>query len=231
MKVRIGCAVRRVWRRPLVFAADVPLVFEPPHATWYPRRTLRRHVFLSFPLSLVALATLLVPSSAHADVTSWLALGTGYEFQHNHGTGANDRGLALGYSLGVGSSPQSSFVLGGILRGTTFFGLGTDLGIALRGATGGFARGQWGAALDLGVVGRWWREFDYGQYPIRVVATGGAPWGLQLAVGADLGSVAGGTPARGFFGLVEIDLLRLTVMRQGATDAYWKNPFPAGRSQ
>ena len=159
-----------------------------------------------------------------------MALGTGYEFQHNQ-HGGTDRGLALSYSLGVGSSPQSSFVLGGILRGTTFFGLGTDLGIAVRGATGGFARGQWGAALDLGVVGRWWREFDYGEYPIRVVATGGAPWGLQLAVGADLGSIDGGTSARGIFGLVEIDLLRLTVMRQGATDAYWKNPFPAGRSQ
>ena len=62
-------------------------------------------------------------------------------------------------------------MLGGILRGTTFLHLGTDLGIALRGATGGFARGQWGVALDLGVVGRWWRQFDYGEYPFRVVAT------------------------------------------------------------
>ena len=183
------------------------------------------------PVSLIASATLLTPSSAHADLTSWLAIGTGYELEHNRGNSTTDNGPALSYSLGVGSSPQSSFVLGGIVRGTTFFGLGTDLGIALRGATGGFARGQWGAALDLGVVARWWREFDYGEYPIRVIATAGAPWGLQLAVGADLGSVDGGTPARGFFGLIEIDLLRLTVMRQGATDAYWKNPFPAGRAQ
>jgi hypothetical protein len=182
-------------------------------------------------LTLASLASVSASSRANADVTSWLALGTGYELQHNQPRGGTDRGLALSYSLGVGSSPQSSFVLGGILRGTTFFGLGTDLGLAVRGATGGFARGQWGAALDVGVVGRWWREFDYGEYPIRVVATGGAPWGLQLAIGADLGSIDGGTSARGLFGLVEIDLLRLTVMRQGATDAYWKNPFPAGRAQ
>ena len=58
---------------------------------------------------------------------------------------------------------------------------------------------------------------------------GGAPWGLQLAVGGELFRIAGNdAQARGVVALLEIDLLRLTVMRQGATDRYWENPSPAG---
>ena len=57
---------------------------------------------------------------------------------------------------------------------------------------------------------------------------GGAPWGLQLGVGANLFSLDGGTSAQGAVALLEIDLLRLTVMRQGATDRWWENPSPAG---
>jgi hypothetical protein len=34
--------------------------------------------------------------------------------------------------------------------------------------------------------------------------------------------------ARGLVAVLEIDLLRLTVMRRGATDHYWENPSPAG---
>ena len=32
----------------------------------------------------------------------------------------------------------------------------------------------------------------------------------------------------GGFALVEFDLMRFTLMRQGSTDAFWKNPLPAG---
>jgi hypothetical protein len=107
-------------------------------------------------------------------------------------------------------------------------GLGTDLGVALRVATGGFARGDWGLALDAGALWRPWRGGSYGEWPLQAVLTGGCPWGVQLAAGAELWSVAGGTPAQGFFGAIELDLLRLTLMRQGSTERWWPNPSPAG---
>jgi len=119
-------------------------------------------------------------------------------------------------------------VVGGLLRSVTHFGLGTDLGLALRIATGGFARGQFGLALDAGMVARWWNDGEFGRYPAQGVLTLGAPWGLGLAIGAQLAGVDDAPPARGGFAIVEIDFLRLTVMRQGATDRTWFNPAPAG---
>ena len=56
----------------------------------------------------------------------------------------------------------------------------------------------------------------------------GGPWGLQLGIGADFFNIDSGPAARGAVALLEIDLLRLTVMRQGATDRWWENPSPAG---
>jgi hypothetical protein len=61
------------------------------------------------------------------------------------------------------------------------------------------------------------------------MVTGGAPWGFQLAVGGELLRIAGDDAnARGIVAVLELDLLRLTVMRQGATDRWWQNPAPAG---
>ena len=174
------------------------------------------------------LALLAAPAVARADVSSWLALGPGYTLQNNRTTSNVDRASLLSYSLGVGSTPKSPVVFGGILRGVTNFTMGTDLGFALRGASGGFARGDWGFALDAGVVGRWWGGHAYGRYPYRGVLTLGGLWGLQLGLGADFGSVSGNEPANGYFAVLEIDLLRLTVMRQGSSDAWWPNPSPAG---
>lgn len=58
---------------------------------------------------------------------------------------------------------------------------------------------------------------------------GGAPWGLQLAIGGEVLRIAGNdAQARGLVALFEIDLLRLTVMRRGGTDRWWENPSPAG---
>ena len=56
----------------------------------------------------------------------------------------------------------------------------------------------------------------------------GGPWGLQVGVGADVWNIGGEPYARGAVALLELDLLRLTVMRQGATDRWWENPSPAG---
>jgi hypothetical protein len=176
-----------------------------------------------------AAATLtLAPRVARADVTSWLSVGGGYAGEVNHTTTSFDSAGALSYAVGVGTSPLQSFVLGWVVRGTTMFGLGTDIGPAVRAATGGFARGDWGVALDVGALWRSWGNDDYGTWPVQGVATIGAPWGLQLALGGQVSSVIGGTPSAGFFASLEVDLLRLTVMRQGATERWWPNPAPAG---
>jgi hypothetical protein len=181
----------------------------------------------SLALSFVALA-LIAPASARADVTSWLAVGGGGGWQRNRPSATREFAPAFTYSIGVGSTPLAPLVVGGILRGTTLFGLGTDLGLAVRAASSGFARGDWGLGLEAGALWRPWRGGTYGEWPLQAVLTGGSPWGLQLAVGAELWSVSGGTPAQGFFAALEVDLLRLTLMRQGGSERWWPNPNPAG---
>lgn len=173
-------------------------------------------------------AVLFASAECRADVTSWLAVGTGGALERSHPSAMRNFVPALTYSMGVGSAPVAPFVLGGLVRGTTMFGLGTDLSLALRAATGGFARGDWGLALDAGALWRPWRGGDYGEWPLQAVLSGGSPWGMQLAVGTELWSVSGGTPAQGFFAVLELDLLRLTLMRQGPTERWWPNPNPAG---
>jgi len=168
-------------------------------------------------------------SSAAAEPSAWFALGGGYGFQRSEARDTFDRGAAFSASLGVGTNPLSSVVVGGIVRSTTYFTLGTDLGLSLRVATGGFARGQWGVGLDLGPSWRsWGKAADYGRFPLTAMLIGGAPWGFQLGVGTQLFSLDGEPFARGAVALLEVDILRLTVMRQGSTDHYWENPSPAG---
>lgn len=168
-------------------------------------------------------------SSARADVSSWLGVGGGYSAQRNDATGAWDHVPVLTYAVGTGSSPNGALVVGGILRGTTYFSLGTDINLSVRFATGGFARGQWGAALDVGPSIRLlWGDDDYGKFPIHGMAWLGAPWGLELGAGADFLSLSGEPFATGVKVVAGIDLLRLTVMRRGATDKWWNNPSPAG---
>jgi hypothetical protein len=184
----------------------------------------------SYVLSAVAFAACsTLSSSASADVSSWLSLGGGGGLKHNASTGTYDSAGTASFAVGVGSDPMNSFVFGGVLRSTTYFSLGTDLGISARLATGGFARGQWGLALDAGPMWRTFGHGEYGRWPIGAMIVGGAPWGVQLAVGGELFRIAGDdAQARGIVALLEIDLLRLTVMRQGATDRWWENPSPAG---
>ena len=171
---------------------------------------------------------LLTCATAHADVTSWLAVGGGVSSQRNRETSKREPFPLLTYSIGVGSPSERAVVLGGLLRGTTLMGVGTDLGLAARVASGGFARGDWGVALEAGAAWRPWRGGSYGEWPFQAVLTGGVPWGFQVALGAELWSVGGQAPAQGFFAALELDLLRLTVMRQGSTERWWRNPLPAG---
>jgi len=186
---------------------------------------------LAFIASLGAAAAVLnaAPRTAHADVSSWFTGGGGYGVARSESRGEYDRATALSFSIGVGTTPTSSVVVGGLVRTTTYFTLGTDLDLSGRIATGGFARGQWGLAFDVGPGWRSWkRRSDYGGFPLHAMIVGGAPWGLQLGIGANLLNLDGGTSAQGAIALLEIDLLRLTVTRQGATDRWWENPSPAG---
>lgn len=174
------------------------------------------------------LACITHASDARADVSSWLSAGGGYGLKRSDSRDSYDRAPAMSFGLGVGSSPLAPVVAGGILRSTTYFTLGTDLGVSLRLATGGFARGQWGLALDVGPSWRTWGGGDYGRFPLNGLVVLGGPWGVQLGVGGEVYNLSGEPHARGAVALLEIDLLRLTVMRQGSTDRWWENPSPAG---
>ena len=137
-------------------------------------------------------------------------------------------GVFSGTFGGWDDAPRDPSSSGGVVRETTRFGLGTDIGIMARATTGGFSRGDWGWPST------WARRCagggygEYGRYPLQGVLTAGAPWGIQIAVGADIVNLYGQPPTRGGFALLEIDVLRLTLMRQGSTDKAWKNPSPAG---
>ena len=187
------------------------------------RSTLARSV------ALLAFGTCIMHARvASADVSSWLSAGGGYGMHHNESTRSYDGAAGASFALGVGTDPLRSSVVGGVFRSTTYFSLGTDVGIAARGATGGFARGQWGLAIDVGPMWRTWGDGNYGRFPLGGMLILGAPWGLQLGLGGEFWSLSGEPYARGAVAVLEIDLLRLTVMRHGATDRYWENPSPAG---
>jgi hypothetical protein len=180
------------------------------------------------PFLLLVAALLLFAPAARADLTSWLSLGGGYTLSYDGVTATYQSSGAFSGTIGVGSTPISPVVVGGVFRVTTRFGLGTDVGIMARVTTGGFSRGDWGLGLDLGPSMRWWGSGDYGRYPLQGVLLLGAPWGLQVAVGTDIVNLGGDPPSRGGFALLEFDLLRFTLMRQGSTDSWWRNPSPAG---
>ena len=181
-------------------------------------------------LAATAAVALVVTSSrtAHAEPTSWLAVGGGVSVQHNGVAKLNDAAGAFTASIGVGTSADHAVVVGGIFRTVTHWNLGTDLGLGARFASRGFCRGDFGVAVDLGVVGRFWEQGHYGEYPLQAVVTVGLPWGFQAGVGAQAFNLSGSPQAAGGFVVLELDLLRLTVMRQGSSTSGWKNVAPAG---
>jgi hypothetical protein len=175
------------------------------------------------------LALVMAPAAAHAEPSSWLSATSGYAIEHNSVQRTDNGAAALSFAVGVGTSPLSSFVVGGMFRTTTYFTLGTDLGIALRLSSGGFARGEWGFAIDAGAGFRTWGNGDSGKWPLQARVIGGAPWGVELSVGGDFWNLSGDGPyARGINVVAGIDLLRLTIMRQGTTERFWENRHPVG---
>ncbi len=184
---------------------------------------------LSVP-ALVCASVLLavaVPARARADVTTWLAFGGGMGLDHASG-GATNANPTFSASMGVGSDPTRSWVLGGVFRSLSRFNEGTDINLSLRATTGGFSRGDWGLGLDLGPGLRLWASNAYGTYPLQGAVLLGAPWGLEVSVGSDIVDLAGHPTSLGGYAVLEFDLLRFTLLRQGSTDVYWKTALPAG---
>ena len=181
--------------------------------------------------TLSLLATLACAGSARADITSWLALGGGAGVQRSDASGNVDAAPNFSASIGVGSSPIPPVIVGGVFRTIVHFGLGTDISLAARVATRGFVRGGFGLAIDVGPAYRYWRGGDYGRYPIQGVLTIGLPAGLQVGLGGHIWSIdnlGGAAPsAMGGFAVLELDLLRLTLMRKDNLE-YWPNPSAAG---
>jgi hypothetical protein len=191
----------------------------------------RRSVSLSVLASLGALALAGATGGegdARADVSSFLAVGGGATGQLAQGASTPDMASAITYSAGVGTSPLGKLVGAVMYRGATYVTLGTDVGMTLRLATGGFARGEWGFAIDAGALYRTWGGGSYGTWPLQAIATLGSPYGFQLALSSQFWDVSGAPGAEGFAVCLELDLLRLTVTRQGPSERWWPNPNPAG---
>jgi hypothetical protein len=179
------------------------------------RRARARGIALACALSCLGAAR-----EASADSTAWIFAGggaTGWK-QGDDSLAVNG---ALSFDIGAGTSPDRSFIVGGIFRLSPILGEGVDLGLLARVATHGFQSGEFGLALDAGGYARPWGEGSTG---FAGSLTLGGPIGLQLglhvAVGTNdalaLGAVAG------------IDLLRLTVYRQTLLD-WWPNPKSPGK--
>lgn len=154
---------------------------------------------------------------ARADITSWLYVGGGMASSALAGSPTEVPGV-FAAETGLGSAPEKDLIIGGLFKSLTYFGQGTDLGLVVRGASGGFVRGGFGLALDLGAYNRFTRQGSQGFLGALVL---GGPVGLQLVATTELGS----NDTRVYGATLGIDLLRLTVYRT-ATQRYFPNPFP-----
>jgi hypothetical protein len=156
-------------------------------------------------------------------------VGGGYALQRNGVTNSNDSSFALDGVVGVGTPATAPLVVGGVFRAIAYIAfLSVDMSVAARVATRGYCVGDWGLALDFGVAARLWGVGAYGSYPLQGTLTLGAPFGLQLAVGANWWDVSLQSPqAAGGYVALELDFLRLTSMRTGDTTKLWSNPAPA----
>jgi len=165
-------------------------------------------------------AILAWPGLARAEITSWVFVGGGPSWLSEQKR-SYQLEPTLQLDLGLGTPPSGDAIIGVLGRSSTYFGRGTDFALALRAATGGFARGDWGVALDAGAYKRWWGMESHG--PLGSVQLG-APYGLQLSVNTSFGT----DDHRTYGVMLGIDFLRLTVYRLGG-EQWWPNPRPAWR--
>lgn len=160
-------------------------------------------------------------ATARADVSSWLFAGGGASLIDRGGSRSTAGSMQL--DAGMGSSPVHPFAVGGLARLNTHFGDGSDLALLLRVATGGYVRGDFGAALDLGGYLRTWGDKKPG---LEGGLSLGAPWGITLNLGAALGP----DQARTYTAILGVDLARLTVHRSTGL-GWWPNPYPSPRAE
>ena len=161
--------------------------------------------------------SLTAASRARADVTSWLYVGGGAASSAMAGS-ATEVPAVFAAETGLGSPPEKDVIVGGLFKSLTYFGQGTDLGLVVRGASGGFVRGGFGFAVDLGGYLRLSHQGTQGFLGSLVF---GGPLGLQLVATTEIGS----SDVRIYGATLGVDLLRLTVYRT-ATQRYFPNPFP-----
>lgn len=165
--------------------------------------------------------SVLFEHAARADVSSWMFVGGGVT-QVGKFSEDNLEKPTLRLATGMGTDPSKPFIVGGLFRLDTLFGKGSDLSLALRLADYGFVNGNWGVAVNLGSLARFWGPMHV--YGGTATIIGGGPWGLEL----ELGGLLGTHETQGFSAIVGIDLARLTVYRQSGK-SWWKNTFPAVR--
>lgn len=169
----------------------------------------------------VALGFVFAAPAVRADVSSWLFTGVGPSWLTRPSvSGAVVPSLQI--DTGLGSSPANPLALGGLLRIHTRFGEGTDFGLLLRTSTGGYNRGDWGAAIDFGGYLRKWGDGSPG---FAGSLSLGAPWGITL--NADV--TQGPEQVRTFAAVLGLDFARFTIYRSTGL-GWWPNPYPAPRA-
>ena len=165
------------------------------------------------------LGSLAWPRAARADVSSWLFVGGGASSIDRSPT---SRDVAPGMELdaGLGLPPSYDVVPGLLFRMNTRFGSGSDLAALIRTASGGYARGKWGAAIDLGGYERWWGDAPAPGFEGTLSL--GAPWGITLNL--DFRDDVNGV--RTYAVALGLDLARFTIYRSSGL-AWWSNPYPS----
>jgi hypothetical protein len=194
-------------------------------------------LLLALGFSLTALS---IGAKARADTSAWVFVGGGavgwrcsaQQQDSESRTPCSEKleqgskapvgvGGALAVDVGVGTSPDGPFIVGGFFRFEPIFGSGIALALSARVATRGFQTGGFGLTLDAGGYARFGDATSQG---FAGGVTLGAPLGLQLSLQAMVGT----RDALAFGAVAGVDLLRLTIYRQTLLDR-WQNPSPAWR--
>lgn len=171
-------------------------------------------------LSTVAvLAAVALPTAANAEPSAWVSVNGGATGLQQAGEDFRFRG-SMSFDAGLGSSPENKFIVGALFRVTPIIEEGTDLSLALRGATRGFQVGDWGIAVDVGPYLRTWGQGSLPNVGFVGGVVLGGPVGLQLSAFGHYGM----EESAGVHLSLGIDLLRLTVFRESFLE-WWPNPM------
>jgi hypothetical protein len=183
------------------------------------------------PIAIAAcsfLALSAAASSARADASAWVFVGAGAlgwkQGEASTLTPGNEgkfgANAMMTIDVGAGTSPDASFIFGGLFRIQPIFKQGADLAILARACSHGFQAGDFGFAIDAGGYLRTWGPVTGAGF------TGGVSLGLPLGFTITAQAEVGSNRALAFGGVAGIDLLRLTVYRKTLLN-WWQNPSPA----